>query len=254
MKCYLVNLDRAPDRLEVSRRVFAEAGLPFERVAAVDGAKLSPAERRAACPPFRFYLANAHRVLPGEIGCVLSHRKCWRMIQDSGEPLAAVFEDDVAFGGAPVRETLEAIAAADDPSVPTVWLLHRGIPPPSGLAGRPWFDILETDDVGHVFCTPAYVANAAAARRLEELLTPMANVADAWSMYARSGVRILAPAEPCAFQRRVSSTIEYRPNFWWRQAWFRRFHWFRWRMAFRLDLLLKRLEGKRPPVTPAPVP
>ena len=250
MKCYLVNLDRAPDRLEASSRLFREAGIPFERIRAVDGSQLTPAERRAACPPFRFYLGNAHRVLPGEIGCALSHLQCWKTAFAGGEPLAAVFEDDVEFKGPALLDALEAIERGNDPAIPTVWLLHKGVPRPKELGGRPWFDILETDDIGHVFCTPAYALNAAAARRLAKLLTPLANVADAWSMYARSGVRVLALATPCAAQRKVSSTIEYRPNFWWRQAWFRRLHWFRWRMAFRLDLFLKRLEGKRPPVRP----
>jgi len=247
LNCYLVNLARAPERLEASRKRFEAGGIPFERIEAVDGLALPPEERRAVCPPVRFYLANAHRVLPGEIGCVLSHLKCWRQAFGGGEPVAAVFEDDVEPDPPRLREAFASIEAENDSSVPTVWLLHRGLPRPAAVEG-PWYDILETDDIGHVFCTPAYALNAAAARRLSAILTPMANVADAWSTYARSGVRILAAAVPCAATRGMPSTIGHGRGSWWHRQWFRRFYWFRWRMAFRLDLCLKRFEGKRFPL------
>ncbi|MBR1608612.1 MAG: glycosyltransferase family 25 protein [Kiritimatiellae bacterium] len=248
MNLYVVNLDRAPERLADTKRLFDEAGLSFVRIPGVDGAALPPAERRRTCPPVRFYLANGYRALPGEIGCVLSHLAAWKAAFAGGEALAAVFEDDVSFDAGGLRAALASAERDNDPAVPTVWLLQSRVPPPPpDLGGRAWFDILETDDAGNVFWTSSYVLNAAAARRLAEILTPMCNVADAWSAFARCGVRVLAMARPCCGQRETVSTIERKEGFLWRQAWFRRFHWTKWRFAIRVDLFLKRLEGKRFP-------
>ncbi|MBR1836942.1 MAG: glycosyltransferase family 25 protein [Kiritimatiellae bacterium] len=246
MKLYVVNLDRAPERLAETQRLFGGAGLAFERVAAVDGEALSRAGRRAACNPVRFYLANGYRPRPGEIGCVLSHLKAWKAAFAGGGGTAAVFEDDVSFDPQALREALASAERWNDPAVPTVWLLQSRVPPPPpGADGGTWFDILETRDAGNVFWTSSYALNAAAAKRLAALLAPMCNVADAWSAFARCGVRVLAMARPCCGQRETASTIKRKAGFLWRQPWFRRFHWARWRAALRLDLLLKKLEGKR---------
>lgn len=244
MKLMVINLARAERRLAAVKTLFAEAGLEFTRVDAVDASRLSAAELAAACPPVRFYFANARRARPGEIACALSHKKCWREAFADGAPLAAVFEDDVAFDAGLLRDALNAIAAENDPSVPTVWLLHRGLPEGRDMSGR-WYDLLTSRDVARAWCTHCYALNAAAARRLADILTPMANVADAWPTFARCGVRILVASRPCAATREEASSIARNPGGLWRFGWVRRFYWFRYRTAFRLDLLLKSLSGRR---------
>jgi glycosyl transferase family 25 len=243
MKLMVINLARATQRLASVQELFAGAGLDFIRVDAVDAARLPRADLAAACPPVRFYLANARRARPGEIACTLSHKKCWQEAFADGTPLAAVFEDDVAFDAAGLRDALCAIAEENDPSLPTVWLLHKGLPKGRDLSAR-WYDIRTANDVARTWCAHCYALNAAAARRLADILTPMANVADAWSTYARCGVRVLAASRPCAATREEASSIE-RNTTRWRFKWVRDFYWFRYRMAFRLDLLIKTLSGKR---------
>lgn len=244
MKCFVVNLDRDKERLEATRALFASAGMDIERVSAVDARSMTAAQLREACPGFRFYLANARRVKPGEIGCALSHRKAWETLASRGLPLAAVFEDDILADMDRLREHLASIEATDDPLVPTVWLMNRGLPRPEGASGI-WYDIRETKDVGRVWSTFCYALNAAAAKRLVRILTPMANVVDAWSTYARCGVRVLAATEAFATTRGVPSTLMKNDDPLWRRAWFRRFYWFRYRIAFWTDLFLKSLEIPR---------
>lgn len=243
MKLMVINLARATQRLASVQELFAGAGLDFTRVEAVDASRLSRADLVAACPPVRFYLANARRARPGEIACALSHKKCWQEAFADGTPLAAVFEDDVSFDAAGLRDALCAVAEENDPSLPTVWLLHKGLPQGHDLSAR-WYDIRTADDVARTWCAHCYALNAAAARRLADILTPMANVADAWSTYARCGVRVLAASRPCAATREETSFIE-RKSSRWRFKLVRDFYWFRYRLAFRLDLLLKTLSGKR---------
>ena len=79
MKIFVINLDRRPDRLAHMSKLFADLDLQFDRISAVDGAKL-----------------NTHEyVRPGEIGCFLSHRICWKRIVDENLSAAAILEDDL---------------------------------------------------------------------------------------------------------------------------------------------------------------
>ena len=91
MKVFVINLDRAPERLAHMRAELGRIGVPFERMPAVDGGALPAAEiaRWTATP-----MADGTRLTPGEIGCILSHRKCWEAAAAANEPVA-VFEDDV---------------------------------------------------------------------------------------------------------------------------------------------------------------
>jgi glycosyl transferase family 25 len=93
MKCFLINLDRSPERLKHFTDQADRAGLVFERISAVDGRSFSPGERAEfVSPHFEFQPLN-----PGEIGIFLSQRSAWKRLLDSGEPMAAVFEDDVVL-------------------------------------------------------------------------------------------------------------------------------------------------------------
>ena len=244
MTCFVINLDRDEARLAETRAQFAPAGIGFERIRAVDARTMTDAERRAVCPRFRFYLANARRVKPGEIGCALSHRKCWDAVAERGLPVAAVFEDDVHVDPDRLKAQLASIEAENNPTVPTVWLMNRGLPRPESPDGE-WYDIRRADGGVWAWGAYCYALNAAAAKRLARLLTPVANVCDAWSVFARCGVRVLAASEPSATTRQGASSIARKTGGAWRYGWVRRFYWFRYRIAFRLDLLLKRLEGSR---------
>ena len=82
-KIYLVNLDRSVARLEHMRRQFAALGLDVERVSATDGSSIDLAP----------YAGSG--LLPGEIGCFLSHREIWNKLVRSEEEYALVLEDDV---------------------------------------------------------------------------------------------------------------------------------------------------------------
>ena len=244
MKCLVINLARAKDRLAVVMPHFRAAGVKLERVDAIDACLMTKAEQDAAVRRVRFYIANARRIRPSEIACALSHMKSWREAFDDGTPVAAVFEDDVSIlDPQGLHEALEAIERENDPSIPTVWLLHRGIPKGRDMSGR-WYDLLTADDVGHSWCAAAYALNAAAGKRLAEILTPIVNISDSWSTFARCGVRVLVATRPCAGfiqQTQFASTMARRPNGMWRFAWFRRFYWWRVRVCFWFDLFLKRL-------------
>jgi glycosyl transferase, family 25 len=93
LKAYLINLDRSPERLAFFTGQAARSGLDVERIAAIDGRRMSDAERaRSVSPSYEFQPLN-----PGEIAVFMSHRTAWQQLLDSGAPCAAVFEDDVVL-------------------------------------------------------------------------------------------------------------------------------------------------------------
>jgi glycosyl transferase family 25 len=91
MKSYVINLDRSPDRLKRMTDRLNSIGLSFERVPAVDGRLLSHAEISAVNKP----VVGAAAMTPEEVGCFLSHRRCWERIVSGPEAYGCVFEDDM---------------------------------------------------------------------------------------------------------------------------------------------------------------
>jgi glycosyl transferase family 25 len=85
MKTFLINLDRNPERLERMSALLASMELPYQRIAAIDGAALTDAALSGASPALS----------RGEIGCLLSHRAAWQIIASGPDPYGAVLEDDI---------------------------------------------------------------------------------------------------------------------------------------------------------------
>ncbi|MGN7869777.1 glycosyltransferase family 25 protein [Paracoccus sp. 22332] len=92
---FLINMDRAPDRLAAMRDKLARADLPFCRIVGVDGRALT-----YPIPEFSergYRLLHGRRTSPAEIGCYLSHVAAARAFLESDADLALILEDDVSF-------------------------------------------------------------------------------------------------------------------------------------------------------------
>jgi len=104
MKCYLINLDRSPERLAFFAEQAHRAGITIERISGVDGRQLSAEEQsRAVAASFEWQPLN-----PGEIGLFMSHRAAWQGFVDGEGDYAAVFEDDAVLS-ARIAQVLAAI-------------------------------------------------------------------------------------------------------------------------------------------------
>ena len=68
---------------------FERINVPFVRIPAIDGRRLSNEAVNAFLKSRR-----QRRWKYGEIGCFMSHLKAWQRLLDSGDDYAAVFEDD----------------------------------------------------------------------------------------------------------------------------------------------------------------
>lgn len=87
----LINLDRSPDRYKATLK---QLTVPFERISAVDGKALSEEEIKQITLPHNQRKIWSRNLSRGEIGCFLSHRKCWKALLESQENWAIILEDD----------------------------------------------------------------------------------------------------------------------------------------------------------------
>lgn len=76
----VINLDRSKERLKRISDSLMNFGLRFSRVQAVDGRLLSEAEiKQLVIPKWKRQLFF-RELTRTEVGCCLSHRKCWKML------------------------------------------------------------------------------------------------------------------------------------------------------------------------------
>ena len=94
--CYVINLDRSPERLEHFRLQAAREGVNFQRISAVDGRRLDKATMERLLS-----IGLGHRIpSPGELGCYLSHRKAWTRLLHDGFDSGFIAEDDAHLANA----------------------------------------------------------------------------------------------------------------------------------------------------------
>ena len=189
LPAFLINLDRHPDRLAAAQTRLAQAGVHAERVAAVDGYALSPAERRAAVARFHAILARGRLYTPGQIGCALSHHAIYRRMIAESIPAALVFEDDVLL----TPEFPASLAAAEktvDVSRPQVFLFSDGTQQPLPRTDAAFARAACGD------CSEAYLITLPAARELLRVNSPMVVTLDSWTRFAARGHIELYRATP----------------------------------------------------------
>jgi len=87
---YLINLDRATDRLEFMQNEFNKQGIQFTRIQAVDAKTLDPKS-------FKVKNLYDRDMFPGEFGCYLSHVKTLQTFLESNHDFAVIIEDDSIF-------------------------------------------------------------------------------------------------------------------------------------------------------------
>jgi len=107
---YVINLDRDVARLQFVQKLFAQHGLSFERIEAVDGQRLSELrgpEIVPVCPSPLF----PRGLMMKEQGLTMSHRKAALRMLASGMPIGCIMEDDVDFSPS-FRHLLFLLAAA----------------------------------------------------------------------------------------------------------------------------------------------
>jgi glycosyl transferase family 25 len=219
LSTWVINLDRAPERLARIGAQMQRLGLPFERLPAVDARAFTPTQK-ASIDEARYQRQHGMPSLPGELGCYLSHVEVVQRFLAGSSAFALVLEDDVVL-----RDSLPAVLQgllAHPGRWDTVKLsaVHSGTPVP----------VLELAP-GHALavmlsrCTgsSAYLMNRRAAQAYAEGLLPMSLPYDhVFDQGWRFGLKVrLVTPTPCHHDDQITSTIGAPPSR------LRKFHWTR---------------------------
>ncbi len=94
LQTWVINLDRAPERLARIAAQLQALGLPYTRLPAVDARALTPGQHRSLDEAA---YRRKHGMTPvlGELGCYLSHVEAMRLFLASDAAFALILEDDV---------------------------------------------------------------------------------------------------------------------------------------------------------------
>ena len=111
MKVFVINLDKRPVRLAEITSVLHNLNLRFERITAVDAHHTNVWSRVAM---FKAHLFKIGKLLPGSVGCFLSHQIIWRIIVERNIAQAMILEDD-------------AVAVDFDPEIMKINLYDFGL-------------------------------------------------------------------------------------------------------------------------------
>ncbi|MEM9107757.1 MAG: glycosyltransferase family 25 protein [Pseudomonadota bacterium] len=109
-KAFVIHLARATGRASNVRDLIRDCPVDTEIVAAVDGALLSASAKDAVYRRDRFFPRYPFPLRSTEIGCFLSHRRCWHQIVTQRLAYGMVFEDDARLDRAKAEA---AIALAE---------------------------------------------------------------------------------------------------------------------------------------------
>lgn len=225
LQTWVINLDRAPQRLARIAAQLQRLGLPFTRLSAVDAHALTPQQRASLDEPA---YRRKHGMTPvmGELGCYLSHVQAMQQLLASPAEFALVLEDDALL-----HDSLPAVLAGlmrhpDRWDVVKLSAVHRGTPVRvlEVAPGPPAHHLAVM--LSRCTGSSAYLMNRRAASaylRPVDGLLPMSLPYDhVFDQGWRFGIkyRLVTPT-PCGHDEQIASTIVAPPGG------SRKFHWTR---------------------------
>lgn len=240
--CYVVNLEKDVERRESISRQLDTLAIPYTIFNAVNGRALSVEEMARHYDEERA-VREHRRLVPGEIGCALSHLGIYREMVEKDLPSALILEDDASLMPEPsdgdakripwlpdVLATLEKRFQRDDPVVVLLSYVkryHKRSDEP--LIG----DVRVADVYRAAFGTYAYFITRSAAKNLMENNYPVSRPCDHWAVFRNSGYMQLKMVMPYCVghkldrsdssinaERKIASKEEKRK---WSRSLYRRF-------------------------------
>ena len=228
LQTWVINLDRAPERLERIKQQLQRLALPFTRLPAVDARALQVSQRVALDEPA---YRRKHGMTPvlGELGCYLSHVNALQQFLASPARFALVLEDDVLL-----HDSLPAVLAGLMRQ-PERWdmvklsAVHTGTPVPV-LQVAPGHQLAVM--LSRCTGSSAYLVNRRAAQAYAASLLPMSLPYDhVFDQGWRFGLKVrLVTPTPCGHDNQIASTIVAPAGAT------RKFHWTRRLPAFAYRL------------------
>jgi len=232
LQTWVINLDRATDRLARISAQLQGLQLPFARLPAVDARALSPEQRSQLDEPG---YCRKHGMTPvlGELGCYLSHVEVMRRFLATDAAFALVLEDDVMLHDSLPAVLQGLMAHPDRWDAVKLSAVHRGTP----------VRVLEVAPGHHlavmlsrVTGSSAYLMNRKAAQawlREPGGLLPMSLPYDhVFDQGWRFGLKFrLVTPTPCGHDDQIATTIVSPPGKPRKFHWSKRFSTYAYRLG-----------------------
>lgn len=184
MKTYIINLEQSTDRKEYMRRQMKKLPqLNYEFIPAVDGRKMNGKELSSSFDMKGSMYHYGRELMKGEVGCTLSHIRCYQKIVEENDACALILEDDIEVNH-PEHIDISFVENIASCSKPVIVL----------LSGHYWYTSRYNSRMINVFSayyTHAYVINQAAAQLLSNKLSFPWHLADDWFYIRSLGVKLL---------------------------------------------------------------
>jgi glycosyl transferase family 25 len=236
LQTWVINLDRAPERLARISGQLQRLGLPYTRLPAVDARALTPAQRAAFDAP-GYHRRHGMTPVPGELGCYLSHVEVVRRFLAGGAEFALVLEDDAL-----IHPSLPAVLQGLQ-AHPRRWdmvklsAVHSGTPVPV-LTVAPGHHLAVM--LSRCTGSSAYLMNRRAATAYARGLLPMSLPYDhVFDLGWRFGLKVrLVTPTPCTHDDQIATTIEAAPGPSRKFRWTRRWSTYSYRLGIEARRLL----------------
>jgi len=185
MKTYIINLEQSTERKEYMRQQMKKLPqLDYEFIPAVDGRKMNEEELSSHFNMKGSMYHYGRELMKGEVGCTLSHIRCYQRIVAADDSCALILEDDIEVNHPEAIDIsfLENFLASC--SKPVIVL----------LSGHYWYTSRYHSQMVNVFSafyTHAYAINQAAAQLLSDKLIYPWHLADDWFYIRSLGIKLL---------------------------------------------------------------
>jgi glycosyl transferase, family 25 len=205
LQTWVINLDRAPERLARITAQLQRLQLPFTRLAAVDAKAFTPAQA-ALLDEAAYRRKHGMTPVPGELGCYLSHVEVMRAFLASAAQAALVLEDDVKLHDSLPAVLRGLMAHTGRWDMVKLSAVHSGTP-------QPYLEVAPGHQLAVMLsrCTgsSAYLMNRRAAQAYLGGLLPMQLPYDhVFDQGWRFGLKVrLVTPTPCGHDDQVASTI-----------------------------------------------
>jgi glycosyl transferase family 25 len=221
LQTWVINLDRAPERLARIDTQLQALGLPYTRLPAVDARALKP-EQRAALDETAYRRKHGMAPVLGELGCYLSHVEAMRLFLATDAAFAMILEDDVLLHDSLPAVLQGLIAKPGRWDMVKLSAVHSGTPQ-RVLKLSPGHDLAVM--LSRCTGSSAYLINRHAAGAYLQGLLPMSLPYDhVFDQGWRFGLKVrLVTPTPCGHDSEIASTIVVPPGasrkFRWTRRW-----------------------------------
>ena len=181
---YIVNLKTSVARKEYMNQLLSKyTDLDIHFIEAVDGRVFTEEQRNEAFDMKSCVRRFGKELNPGEIGCTLSHYKCYREFLETNEDFVLILEDDISLVGDINLIFSKEIHDFMSAAVPKILL----------LSGDYWYwDDKKITRVFSAVGSYAYLINRTAISLILQNTTKPFNVADDWDLFKSFGVKLYA--------------------------------------------------------------